>query len=1357
MTNPAKLRMLVLAAALLCPAVTQAQITVSDIGTTAPTPGTYDISQFNTGGGNPAGLNYYWDDGHQHGGTGAGYTGQSFTTSNNAAGYTLTSVAIKTAGGGGDTPTRSQSFTLCIYQLSGTGLATATLVSSNNATTALSAEGDWMRWSGLTVTLQPNTTYAYGFGITPGVTENWELLDTGSGWPYTGGQVCEIENAGGKVTYATTQNSYDGTFDIGLVEPAAPIAAAPAENPAYANLGVLTGTSVTLTAAAVGSSPIYYQWLTDGGSGTLTNIPGATATNLAVNTTGWANGNYLFEYVATNAFGGTTSAVATVEISSDLMVDIGTNTPTPGALDIYQLAYTNQTDDSLNYYTDGGAGHGAWCGQTFTTGTNTMGYVVQTLAWKSAGNGSSFSDYQLYDVYFYSLSPDGTTATLIYTNQCYGGGVQNDWFQFVGLNVPLSPNSMYAYTFGRDSTSTGWEHIGDEGGNPYPGGQICTIPGAAGGTVTYGTAGTSDATFDLGLVVSQAPHTSQPTYTPNVNPVYAGTVVTLSETPVGGLPFSYQWLTDGGSGGALTNLPSATGSTLAVDTTSFAVGTYNYAVIVTNAYGASTSAVVALTITGSSAPLLVNDISPGTVSEGYVGQTLTLSASFAGTMPINYQWTLDQGNGPTPMSAASNAGAVSNVLVLSNLQLTNAGIYTLIATNAVGGPVSSSSSTLTVLPDPAPPASGSYGALVLSMDPEAYWPLNETNDPSTGTLPAYDATGNNLDGLYGVSAQDGFDGVVGPQPPAFPGFATNNTALTSTLSLTNSWVTLPPLNLDTNAVTIAMWINPNGPVSSSAGLLMNRKGGDAAGFCFGTADNSSGMYELGYTWNTNSSATWGYHSGLYPVPGIWSFVALVVQTNQATIYLYYIDPNTGQPDLLSAVNPIAHGVEQFSGGTTWLGDDENSLTRVFNGSIDEAAVYKSALSSDQMLALFSKGAGLSPLPPAIATQPQSAGAYAGNTVKFTAAGINGSSPISYQWQFNGTNLANGGAISGAQTASLTITNVTLANSGNYQLVTSNYVGVTLSSNATLTVVVPVPGSYEAAVVADSPYVFWKLNETNDPSVGGVPAYDYVRGLNGVYQTGSQNGFDGILGPQFAGFPTNDTALATFASTADSYVTASAPSLTVSNLTYVMWINPSGPVENWAGLLIDRGGPGNGFGFGGATDGTGMSELGYTWDQNTTWSYDSSLFPPANQWSLVALVIQPTQATIYLINSNGVQTAVDAESEDAEQIGLAWHIGDDAQGSAGARTFPGSIADVAVYTSALSGSQITGLYNAALQVAPSVYLTVTPAAGGNITLSWPQGTLLQSTNVTGPWVTNSASSPYTTPAAGSGMFYRVRVQ
>lgn len=1347
-------RLLTASAALLLASGALAQVTLTDIGATAPTPGSNDISQLsNLGFANPPSLNYYWDNGANNPTT-SGYVGQTFTTGSNPQGYTLTSVALKTAGNGGNTPTQTQSFTLNIYSLSGAGLTNATLLNTFSATSALLAEGDWMQWTGLGVSLAPGANYAYTFGRSPGSPGDWELMSTATNLPYAGGQVCEIINAGGKVRYSATPNYYDATFDLGLTLPAAPIANPPLESPSYAHLALLAGMNVTLGATAAGSLPIAFTWYTDGGSGgSLTNIPGATGTNLVVNTTGWAPGVYSYDFVASNSFGTSTSSVATITIVTVFMEDIGSSAPTPGPLDITQLLNTSQADDGFNYYTDNGANNNEWNGQAFTTGTNQSGYVLNSLAWKSAGNGNSFPTIQLYDLYIYSLSAGGSNATLVASYQGYGGGAENDWFKWVGLSVALAPNALYAYAFGRDNTATGWEHIGDQGGSPYSGGQLCQIP-AAGGTVLYGNSGTSSATFDIGLGISQRAFANAPTYTPNVTPIYAGTLVTLLESAIGASPLYYQWLTDGGGGGTLTNVPGASGANLAVNTTAFAPGTYNYQVIVTNAYGASTSGVVALTVVAASGPIIVTDTTPTNANEGYVGQTVAFSATFTGTLPISYQWNV----GGTPIPAASNPSAISNTLVLANLQLSNAGVYTLSAVNSVGGPTNSSPSTLTVLPDPPPPASGTYAAMVLSNGPVVYWRFNETNDPSTGILPTYDASGHNYDGRYGQGSQDGFDSIQGPQPPAFPGFETNNTALGTLLNNSLSFVTVPPINLDTNTVTITMWINPSSAQATFEGLLMNRNGGDGAGFGFGGNANGSGMAELGYTWNTNNAATWGFHSGLYPLAGQWSFVALVVQPTQAAIYLFYIDPVTLQPDLYSAVNPIPHGPEAFSGGTTLVGGDSAGLVgRTFGGSIDEVAVFNSAFTSDQLVALFSKGAGLSVVAASIAGQPQSAGVYSGATVHFTATGINGSPPLTYQWQFNSNNLSNGGNISGATTPSLTISNAAATNEGSYQLLVMNPAGTTPSSNATLTVVTPVPLSYESAVLAYGPLVFWKLNETNNnPASGGVVAYDYVHGVNGVYQIGAQNGFNGILGPEapvFPGFPANNTAMETFANAANSYMAASAGSLVASNLTYVMWINPPTNVPLDAALLIDRGGAGEGFAFGNSSSASGMAELGYVWNQNNsdTWGWDSFIFPPTNQWSLVAMVIQPTQGAVYLINAEGFQGATNAIPHDTETFGVAWHLGDDAQTANGGRTFPGIISSASVYLSALSPEQLITLYQAGAEVT----LNIARSSPGHLTLSWSQGTLLQSTSLSGPWITNnSAASPYTIAPTNSRMFFRV---
>jgi len=1356
---------LLLAGSLLLSAtgIAQAQTaTLLDLGSTAsftPTPGPYDISQLTipTGASSPGGLNYYTDNGTP--------PGQTFTTGSNANGYVLTTLAMATAGNGGNLPANGQVYVLYIYSVSGTTATLLTTINSQANFPLTAATTDWLQWTNLGVTLQPNTEYAYAFGRI-GSGAGWMNMANVAGNLYAGGQVGLFPKGGGAANLGNaTAAGFDASFDIGLTEPSAPIPSAPASNPSYSGLGILAGTQVTLSASSAGLKPITYQWQTDGGTGgALVNIPGATGTNLVVNTTGWAVGTYQYDYVAQNSLGNATSGTAAITIVPYAMVDIGTNAPTPGANDISQLQTGNYNADGMNYYTDNGAGHGNWCGQTFTTGNNNNGYLLQNISWLSGGgSASAFSTWQLYDLYFYSISANGSTATLVANYQMYGGGTSGDWIQFSGISVPLAPNAHYAYTFGRDATATGWQSIYAEGGNPYPGGQIITIANANtnGGPVTYGASGNSDEVFNLNLVVSQKPFASTPTYTPFVNPIYGSTPVTLNEVGVGTPPLSYQWLSDNGTGGALVPVSGATSTNLVV-TPNGSLPTYNYAVIVHNQFGSSTSAPVTLNIIAPSAPQIVTDIAPVATNQAYVGQTITYSATFTGTLPITYQWYL---NG-SPISAGSNPSAVSNTLVLASVQLASAGTYSVLAQNSQGS-LSSSSNGLAVLTPPAPPAANTYGALVLSENPVGYWRFGETGDPSSGVLPAYDSSGNNNDGVYGLYTENGFDGIYGPESPTFPGFEASNNALFTQIGNADSYVTLPALNLNTNTVTISAWINPGSTVAASSGLVFNRiAGGTAAGLCFGENVNAAGVAELGYTWNTNSAATYNFHSGLYPVPGVWSYVALVIQTNQATLYLYYIDPNTGLPDLYSAINPVPNGPEPFAGATnTTIGTDlYNGTTRAFNGTIDEVAVFNSALSGTQILGQFSKATGIGPVAPSISGQPGSTTVYAGKTVILTASGINGTPTLTYQWQLGGANLNDGGNISGSHTPTLTITNAVAADSGTYTLLVSNPVGTTPSSNAVVSVVTPVPNSYETAVLAANPFAFWKLNETNDPSTGTAVATDYAGGHNGTYQIAAQNGFNGVVGPEspeYAGFPEVNSALETFTGVASSYVAAgSAGNLVATNLTYVMWINPSVANANANGLLFDRGGAGEGLCINNNfVDVNGQGALGYTWNQNNgdTWDWDSGIFPTVGEWQLVAMVITPTAGMVYIVDTNGVQSATNAIPHDAETFGVSWEIGNDSTVAAGGRTFPGSIADVSVYLYALTGNQIASLYNAGAGVIPPVTLYIAPAGAGAATLTWSQGTLQQATNAAGPWTAITGTSPYTIGTTNSSTFFRVQVQ
>jgi uncharacterized repeat protein (TIGR03803 family) len=90
----------------------------------------------------------------------------------------------------------------------------------------------------------------------------------------------------------------------------------------------------------------------------------------------------------------------------------------------------------------------------------------------------------------------------------------------------------------------------------------------------------------------------------------------------------------------------------------------------------------------------------------------------------------------------------------------------------------------------------------------------------------------------------------------------------------------------------------------------------------------------------------------------------------------------------------------------------------------------------------------------VTQQPQPQQAYAGATVAFSVATF-GSLPVSYQWLENGTNLSDGGNISGSSSRILTLTNISADDAAIYSVVVSNVYGALPSAGAQLTVL-PLP-------------------------------------------------------------------------------------------------------------------------------------------------------------------------------------------------------------------------------------------------------------------------------------------------------------
>jgi hypothetical protein len=351
-----------------------------------------------------------------------------------------------------------------------------------------------------------------------------------------------------------------------------------------------------------------------------------------------------------------------------------------------------------------------------------------------------------------------------------------------------------------------------------------------------------------------------------------------------------------------------------------------------------------------------------------------------------------------------------------------------------------------------------------------------------------------------------------------------------------------------------------------------------------------------------------------------------------------------------------------------------------------------------------------PLPPTILKQPLNAFAYTDGVARFlVSASDSGFPPLTYQWRSNGVNITSS-RFFGATNNILVISNPAPAEAiVNYDVVINNASFSVTSSVTTLTIVAPSGEAYEAAVRAAKPIAFYQLNEAGDPSTGTQPAYDYMGGFYGIYGTGAGNAFSGITGPQptdgFPGFGGANAGLQTVLNVANNRVTAALPwNLNGNAVTITAWVNPSGGQNPNEGLVTCRSGT-TAAGLCYATA-AGGANLSYNWNgEPDTFNWNSGLAPTPGVWSFVALVVTPTDATIYVLNTNGttVNGTISASRHVYPHIIQPFDggalIGDDSAGTGGNRTFNGKIDDVAVFNRALSGNDLLTLYAAGSGTGP----------------------------------------------------------
>ncbi len=292
---------------------------------------------------------------------------------------------------------------------------------------------------------------------------------------------------------------------------------------------------------------------------------------------------------------------------------------------------------------------------------------------------------------------------------------------------------------------------------------------------------------------------------------------------------------------------------------------------------------------------------------------------------------------------AASTGAMPFHCTLPNV---GAGSHTLYAEAYDTAEARMTSDTIDIFV--APFASTNYAAQVMADSPLYYWRFNETN----GSAIAYDSC-RRLDATYGANTTNGISGA--PNPP-FYGFEATNAvvAMDNTVSTPGAgYVTAPALNLSTNAAIILAWLYPNAHITNSDGVVFSRNSTYPVGLNY--LGPRFPADEIGYTWNHDNANTYYWPSKLFVPPGQWSFVALTIAPNQATLYL------GSNGVLLSATNAIAHDAEPWDGPTAIGADTLSVPGSVFNGEIDEVAVFNYTLSPAQIGALYSMAVLGSPI------------------------------------------------------------------------------------------------------------------------------------------------------------------------------------------------------------------------------------------------------------------------------------------------------------------------------------------------------------------------------------------------------------
>jgi Concanavalin A-like lectin/glucanases superfamily/Immunoglobulin I-set domain/Immunoglobulin domain len=256
-----------------------------------------------------------------------------------------------------------------------------------------------------------------------------------------------------------------------------------------------------------------------------------------------------------------------------------------------------------------------------------------------------------------------------------------------------------------------------------------------------------------------------------------------------------------------------------------------------------------------------------------------------------------------------------------------------------------------------------------------------------------------------------------------------------------------------------------------------------------------------------------------------------------------------------------------------------------------------------------------------------------------------------------------------------------------------------------------PANYGTTVLSDSPIVYYRFQEPIDPPTANLGSFGSA--ANGLFIYDTQAGVAGPSSPPYVGFEAANKAASFDAG--GGVVRIPALNLNTNTVTISGWVKANGPQTAHAAIVACKG---TSTEVGLTVDVLGGLGLGYIWDgQDYGWSPSSDFgFPPLpdGDWAYVALVIQPTNASIYFCDANNFAdftsiTNTFQVTHAVQAFDGATTFGNEA--GATNRSFNGVIDEVAIFNRALGAGELYTQYGAAVGgVAPKIFTDLQGPSG-----------------------------------------------